>query len=432
MFMENNQSIMIVKSEGKEAPYAQMLFQLISKLSNFESSQPITESEYKSSFATIDNTPNEKIIFFGNGKETKIYSKSVNWQYDCFGMKYGWLGKRCVIIADPDEVSLKKQSAFADYYNSRIEQFKSIMDLSRIFYSETETLMSIPEADEIRWCTDELADKVAKKIMWPAIKLMKGVKGLVDTCENARAIYERTELWKRQYELLVCEFIINGLVRFVNNMNDKLIKDKTIIVYDVKDAEYAHLLHNLIQQYSAYDVAEYTEKMFIDNAKSLSSRNKIIFLGKTKSAKERFLDVKYIFDEYGMRFGWRGNHAFINVEKLKSDLREGFITMYSQKSKEFEDKAKDYEKREDGRMGRNGAIIANVAGVLSTPGLLVPGLILFGLPGLVLGAGIAYGVGAGIDQKINSANTVADLYGYQYQLLLREFVFHGLSNFMEA
>lgn len=426
MFEENNQ-LMLVKSKGKEAQYAQILFQLISKLSKFESSQPITESEYKSSFSTIDNTPNGKVIFFGNGKETQKYSKSVNWQYDCFGMKYGWLGKRCVIIADPDAVSLKEQSAFADYYNSRIEQFKSIMDLPRIFYSETETLMSIPGANEIRWCTNEVADKAAKKIMRTPILLMKGVKGVVDTYENARAIYERNELWRRQYEILVCEFIINGLVRFMNNMNDKITKDKTIIVYDVKDAEYAHLLHNLIQQYSTYDVAEYTEKMFIDNAKSLSSQNKIIFLGKTKSAKERSHDIKYIFDEYGMHFGWRGNHAFVNVEKLESNLREGFISMYSQKAKTFEDKAKDYAKRDDTRMGRNGAIIANV---LAVPGL--PGLILFGLPGLVLGAGIRYGVGVGIDQIINSANTVADLYGYQYQLLLREFVFHGLSNFMEA
>lgn len=426
MFKENKQ-LMIVKSDGREAQYAQLLFQLISNLSAFESTQPITESEYKSSFATIDNTPNGKIIFFGNGKESKTYSKSVNWQYDCFGMKYGWLGKRCVVIADPKEVSLKKQSAFADYYNSRIEQFKSIMDLPRIFYSEIETL-SIPEANEISWFTDETADKIAKIIMRPPMFFMKGVKGVVDTYENARAIYERSELWKRQYELLVCEFIIDGLVRFMNNMNDKLIKDKTIIVYDVKDAEYAHLLHNLIQQYSAYDVAEFTEKMFVDNAKSLCARNKIIFLGKTKSAKERWCDIKYIFDEYGMRFGWRGNHAFVNVETLKSNLREGFITMYSQKSKKFEDKAKDYAKRDDTQIGRKGAIIANVLG---GPGLILGGPLLI-LPGLVLRAGINYGVGAGIDKMINSKNTVSDLYGYQHQLLLREFVFNGLSNFMEA
>ena len=210
-------------------------------------------------------------------------------------MKYGWLGNRCVIVAEPDRVLLKDQSAFADYYNSRIEEFKSLIELHPIFYSETETLNIID--DEIRWKdTDDFSDLVAKTvatiILGVPILCIKGKKGVADILKTTRAAFERAELWRRQYEILVCEYFFNGFQRFMNNISEKNVKDKMIIVYDIRDAEYAHLLHNLIQQYSGYDAAELTEKMFIDNAKSLSSRNKIIFLGKTKAAKERSIGVK--------------------------------------------------------------------------------------------------------------------------------------------
>lgn len=122
----NSKTVMIVKGKGREAKYAQLLFQLMAKLPNFESSQPITEAEYAASSLTVDNIPNGKVIFFGNGKEAILQGKAVNWQYNCFGMKYGWLGNRCVITADPNGISLKEQSAFAEYYNAQIAKFRKL------------------------------------------------------------------------------------------------------------------------------------------------------------------------------------------------------------------------------------------------------------------------------------------------------------------
>lgn len=422
----NIQTVMIVKSDGREAQYAQLLFQLIGKLPNFELSQPLTEAEYKVSSLTVDNISNEKVIFFGNGKEAIIQGKSVKWQYDCFGMRYGWLGNRCVITADPNGISLKEQNAFAEYYNSRISEFSQILELQRIHYSETETLDTSEIDDEIKWKeTDDATDKVAKAvvtaIMGVPIVFAKAIKGANDTVENIRATVERADLWKHQYELLVCEYLLNGFKCFMDNVIKKDPERKAIIVYDSKDLEYAHLLHNLIQQYSEYDVAEFTEKMFIDNARNLSSKNKIIFLGKTRSSKERWLDInRYKYDENGMRYGWSGNHAFIYVKSLKLSEIEAFKEMYRQKSKEFEDEAKSYTENNDCNIGKKVAVGFNVVRVAT----------LFSLPGLVE-AGINYYMGEGVDKVINNVNTIVDLSGYQYQLLLREFVFNGLEKFME-
>lgn len=428
LFM-GNQSVMIVKSNGKEAQYAQMLFQMIGKIPNFESSQPITESEYNASFVTIDNTPKGKIIFFGNGKEAEIQGKAVVWQYDRFGMKYGWLGNRCVITTSSDKISTNDLNDFADYYNSKVKEFYSLVDnvkLSEIEYSEQ---LDMNEAyDLIKWKeNDDTAEKVSKTLTAivgsPLILLLGGVSALNNTVIK----FEMKDVWKRQYELLVCEFMINGFTLFMNNIIEKTPKNQAIIIYDNKEAEYAHLLHNLIQQYSGYDVAEYTEKIFIDNAKELSSKNKIIFLGKTKSSKERWLDIyRYRFYENGMRYGWNGNQAFVCIKPLKKSERGSFIEAYNQKRDGYSNKAKAYLNTKKSNVGKNVA-----AGLNVLQGVLSP-IMLSSLPSLIGDAVIKQVVGAAVDKTIDSAKITTDLSGYQYQLLLREFVFNGFEEFMEA
>lgn len=410
---------MIVKSSGREASYAQRLFQVIGKLPTFESSQPITEDEYRASSLTIDGISNEKTIFFGNGKEAIIQGKSVNWKFDCFGMKYGWLGNRCVITADPNGISLKEQNAFAEYYNSEIQKFRSILELQPIFYSETETL----DADDI---TDKVKKVVKATVKRVPTGLAKAIKGVNNTVENIRATVERKDLWKHQYELLVCEYLFYGFAQFMNNSLKKDAERRAIIVYDPKDSEYAHLLHNLILQYSGYDVAEYTEKMFIDNAKSLSSKNKIIFLGKTQSFKERWLDInRYIYYKNGMRYGWVGNHAFIYVRSLKRSEVEDFKEEYRQKNNEFKNRAKTYAEKNNCNIGKNVAKGINAVEIAQV--FILPRLFL----GYVVRTGIRYIIGEGVDKAINNANMIADLVEYQYHLLLREFVFNDFEKFME-
>ena len=94
--------------------------------------------------------------------------------------------------------------------------------------------------------------------------------------------------------------------------------------------------------------------------------------------------------------------------------------MYRQKGKEYEDKAKSYTENNNCDIGKKAAVGMNVVRIAS----------MFNLPGLVR-AGANYYMGEAVDMVINMANTIADLSGYQYQLLLREFVFKGFEKFME-
>lgn len=381
-FEAEHNSVMIVYGESREVQYAQILFQLIGKISRYGASQPISEIEYQTSCATIDSIPKGKIIFFGNSKEAKVQSKAIDWRFERFGMKYGWLGNRCVIVANPNEISLKEQSAFWAYYNSRIEQFKSLAILSdKISYTETVDIEEIHGAIKFEKGDDSVTKvaKVATAVIGsPLFLIAYGLKGIID----GLTLFEKVDLWKRQYELLICEFLINDFERFMNNVSNKIAQDQMIVVYDAKDAEYAHLLHNLVQQYSEYDIAEYTEKMFVDNAKTLSSRNKLIFLGSTKAAKERSAAVKYKYSLYGMRYGWIGNHCFVNIESIKAKYRNDFINLYIIRTKNES----------------NVGLFRGIAG----------------------------------DKSISNVKNISSLDEYQYNLLLREFVLNGLSEFMRG
>lgn len=431
---EQKQSVIIVKGDGKEKEYAQMLAQILGRYPNIILPQPITETEYKENSELVNS--NQKIIFFGNGKETELQSKAVNWQYDRFGMRYGWMGNRCVVTADVDRISLEDQSAFADYYNGKIKEFRLFikeclgLELSEVKYSELNYEDMNEFYDEVRWSdTDEVEDKVAKAVAAvvgsPLMLLGKGLVLLNNAIENVSAKSERKNLWRHQYELLVVEFILNGLSRFMDNFVQKEIKGKVMIVYDVKDADYAHLLHNLIQQYNGYNVIEYTEEMFIDNAKKNSSKQKIIFLGNTESSKERWLDIyKYMYDENGMRYGWFGNHAFVNVSRLKKECeRNAFLEEYAQKRRTYENTAKTYVK--DNHMDVKKKIAGGIGGIVGG----VAGL--FGLPIITVGVG-CYAIQTRVDHVIDTVNAATDLIEYQYQLLLREFVFNGFEKFMEG
>lgn len=422
-----DKKVIIVKGKGKEAKYAQLLFQMISKIPGFELPQPITEAEYELMVSKVDDqgkVDTGRFIFFGNGTEVGTQGKSVDWRYDNFGMKYGWLGKRCVITADTKGISLKDQSEFSEYYNSRATDFESVLRLNEINYSETDTF--IAEDVSLKLEEEESVTGKAKKIAKgiPLAIFNSAKKGALDTIDNARAIIERKELWERQYELLVCNFIINGFEQFIDSSSDKIVKERAIIVYDVKDAEFAHLLHNLIYEYSGYEVAEFTEKMFIDNAKSLSSKNKVIFLGNTKSAKERMRALQYGFSEHGMNYGRIANHAFLNVDKLKSNKRDAFVKFYIDKAKDYEDKGKDYEERNNPSI-KDSIAKHSVFGVYA--GFLAPKL-LFVLPALAVGAAASIAT----DKVMAEIGTSKDINMYQHHLLLREFVFNGLSGFMEA
>jgi hypothetical protein len=178
-------------------------------------------------------------------------------------------------------------------------------------------------------------------------------------------------------------------------------QNQAIIVYRKQEAEYAHLMANLIAAFTEYEVALWEEKDWIANKSSTSSSQKIIFLGDTDEAHLRHNGMNWEFNLHNMKYGWLGNQCIVDVDTLPIGKRKAFVDYYQIRVDDFENKIAEYQ----ATTGKS-VIIAGVA---------------FGLIGLT-----ASGI-------VLLAKGNKHLIKYQYNLLVREFVLNnGLKKFMES
>lgn len=114
---------LMIVCDDKSMKYAKYLIQLVGKNDDGEdiavgtkdgsvSAAIYTEKQYKDTLAKI--TSNTHILFIGKNKTTKEEAKFIDFKINCFGMKYGWQGKRAVMFVDE---SIKKEDydAFVEY-----------------------------------------------------------------------------------------------------------------------------------------------------------------------------------------------------------------------------------------------------------------------------------------------------------------------------
>ena len=453
--------MLLVCGDGKEKKYANNLLGNIGKANpSITAPNTISESKYKGSITAADNTPNLPIIFFGNGKEAEEQSKGILWMFNNFGMKYGWLGKRCVITAEPKEIALQEQGAFAEYYNSRIAEFNEIMKLNKISLTKVNTVKQ--QTADLWPPTDDAAEKIGTAVgavvAAPLLGLIYALAGTVSAIEHGQAFFESKEIWKRQYELLTCEFLLNGFNIFLDNVVniEKAVRDKKIdlitIVHEKNDAGRAHFLTNLINQSGKYTAFDVTDQFFLDNT-MLDARNKVIFLGNTKVAKDNDLGADDAYNTLGMCYKWKPTKCFVSVEPLKKEQKDPFIEYYTKCTKKHEDTANIYEKqfggeirKEDVAIGIGGAAIAGAAAAAVAPPIILtapPVLAAVGVgvapiwvggitvaavapPSLLAAVGVVT-----VKKLLDHLKNLSDLTACQYRLLSIEFVENGLDEFMK-
>lgn len=116
---------LMIVCDDKTMLYAKYLVQLISKTDD-EENMPIgtkdgavsaaiyTEAQYKDTLAKV--TSNTHILFIGDNKTTQAEAKFIDYKINCFGMKYGWNGKRAVMFVD-GKIEEKDWELFVEYTN---------------------------------------------------------------------------------------------------------------------------------------------------------------------------------------------------------------------------------------------------------------------------------------------------------------------------
>ncbi len=107
---------------------------------------------------------------------------------------------------------------------------------------------------------------------------------------------------------------------------------KLIIVCDSKVEQYANYLRQLISANDDKDgeivgvkdgeleVVVWNEKQYITNAPTLSSSQHILFVGNNDITKKESINVKYVYNIYGMKIGWLGKRAVAYVDKNLNEI----------------------------------------------------------------------------------------------------------------
>lgn len=141
MLGKTTQKLIIVCDEKTES-YANYLRQLIST-NDDKDGQVIgvedgavnvvvwLEKDYLANKAQISS--NEHILFVGDSKTSKSEASSMIIKFDKYGMKYGWLGKRAVMVVDNEMLEENEYNQFFDFCMGYETEFERIaMDKPRL------------------------------------------------------------------------------------------------------------------------------------------------------------------------------------------------------------------------------------------------------------------------------------------------------------
>lgn len=138
---------------------------------------------------------------------------------------------------------------------------------------------------------------------------------------------------------------------------------KLIIVTGEKESVYAELLSSLISlkdddtennqvigiKDESVEAVVWSEKVYDDNKIQLSSKAKVIFVGKTKATEPFIVSIRFNknLERFGIKLGWLGNKAIVYTEpdKLLGDkkLYDEFYDSYIELSKRYDDSIVDTE-----------------------------------------------------------------------------------------
>ena len=150
----NTKKKLIVVCDKKTEKYANYLRQLVSQ--NDDSEGEVRgvpdgavdvavwlDSDYLANKAQLSSS--EHIIFLGNNKVTKSEMSSMIVKFDKCGMKYGWLGKRAMMIVEDTDVTQ--------------EEYDEFIGLCQGYEVEFERLVLEDSSDNISDITDNSEEK---------------------------------------------------------------------------------------------------------------------------------------------------------------------------------------------------------------------------------------------------------------------------------
>lgn len=150
-----------------------------------------TPKEYYNSMSKLSS--DAYILFIGSFKEAKEVGKNVRWEFEKYGMHYGWLGRRAVMYVDDNMLKKKEYDEFLKFSKEYQQRFEK---------ASVNFLNTLPGT--VKWIGTLFAP-----IVYPAF-----IYGLIS------GGIEHKKIKKQQYTCLTLALYYQGLQRF---MDDKIV-----------------------------------------------------------------------------------------------------------------------------------------------------------------------------------------------------------------
>ena len=213
MLVEKTTKLIIVCDE-KTSEYANYLRQLVSMKDDTADEiigvQDGTvevavwlEKDYVANMATISSK--EHILFIGETKVSKKETPSMSVKFDKFGMKYGWLGKRAMMMVSDsikDKETYEQFIEFCQDYEQKIEA----MSLERVRkYEEKDE----NEKGVVAFMKNKAAT-LAHLVVNPI-----GTAGIFGAVAGINMLKDRKKLRDQQYRALTAILYTDGLTEFL-------------------------------------------------------------------------------------------------------------------------------------------------------------------------------------------------------------------------
>lgn len=193
---ENQKTELMIVCDEKLMEYANYLMALIGQNDDVEgktvgtkdgtvSAAIYTPKNYKDTLPKI--TSNTHILFIGSFKEAKEKGKNVNFSFNKYGMKYGWLGKRAVMYVEDDMLKKDEYDKFIQFSKSYQKEFEA---------TTVNFVNSLPNA--AKWVG------VFLPVVYPA-----AIYGLISGSKAHKKIKDQ------QYRCLTMALYLDGLQKFL-------------------------------------------------------------------------------------------------------------------------------------------------------------------------------------------------------------------------
>lgn len=201
---------LIIVCDEKTSEYANYLRQLVSMKD--DTSDEIVgvkdgtvevavwlEKDYVANMATISSK--EHILFVGENKVSKKETPSMSVKFDKFGMKYGWLGKRAMMMVSDSIKDKETYDQFIEFCQG-YEQNIEAMSLERVLKYEDK---------------DEKEKGVVALMKNKAATLAQLVvnPGVFGAVAGINMLKDRKKLRDQQYRALTAILYTDGLTEFL-------------------------------------------------------------------------------------------------------------------------------------------------------------------------------------------------------------------------